>query len=71
MEQIDVEMKNVELVRMLPDLINHQHEMWNDIAYGGIKAKRTRATGSQFGAGDGVSARKERHVVAKPDKFFG
>ena len=33
MEQIDVKMKNVELVRVLPDLINHQHEVRNDVAH--------------------------------------
>ena len=70
-EQIDVKMKNVELLRALAHLINHQHEVRNDVAHGRIKAQRTSATGSQLGAGDGVPARKERHIVAKPDKFFG
>ena len=64
-------MKNVELLRALAHLINHQHEVRNDVAHGRIEAKRTSTTGSQLGAGDGVPASKERHIVAKPDKFFG
>ena len=63
--QIDMKMKNVELVRALSDLINQQHEVRNDVAHGRIKAKRTSATRSQLGAGDGVCARKERHIVAE------
>jgi hypothetical protein len=31
----------------------------------------TSTTGSQLRAGDGVPACKQRHIVAKPDKFFG
>src|ERR1700683_345910 len=71
MEQIDVKMENVELIRTLPDLINHQHEVRNDVAHCRIKAERTGTTGSQFSASDGIPARKERHIVPKPDKFFG
>src|SRR5271170_2244772 len=71
MKQIDVKMKNVELVRALPNLINHQHEVWNGVAHGRIEAKRMSATGGQLSAGDRIAARKERHVVAEPDKFFG
>jgi hypothetical protein len=70
-KQIDVKMKNVEFLRALAHLINHQHEVRNDVAHGRIKAKRTSAAGSQLGAGDGVPTCKERHVVAKPGKFFG
>ena len=71
MEQIDVKMKNVEFLCALAHLINHQHEVRNDVAHGRIKAKRASTTGSQLGAGDGVPACKERHIVAKPDEFFG
>jgi hypothetical protein len=70
-EEIDVKMKNVELLRALAHLINHQREMRNDIAHGRIEAQRARTTGSQLSASDRVRARKERHIVAKPDKFFG
>src|SRR6476660_9461909 len=66
-----MKMKNVKLVRALSDLINQQHEVRNDVAHGRIQAKRTSATRSQLGAGDGVSARKERHIVAESGKFFG
>jgi hypothetical protein len=71
MEQIDVKMENVELIRTLADLINHQHEVRNGVVHCGIEAQRARATGSQFGAGDGIAARKACHIVAKPDKCFG
>ena len=71
MEEIDVKMKNVKLLRALAHLINHQHEVRNDIAHGRIEAQRARTTGSQLSAGDRVRACKERHIVAKPDEFFG
>src|ERR1700722_11826633 len=70
-EEIDGKMKNVELLRELAHLINHQREMRNDIAHGRIEAQRARTTGSQLSGGDRVRARKERHIVAKPDEFFG
>ena len=47
-----MKMKNVELVCALPNLIDHQHEVRNDVAHCRIKAERTRATGIQFGASD-------------------
>src|SRR5580704_1425110 len=70
-EEIDVKMKDIKLLRALAYLIDHQREMRNDIAHGRIEAQRARTTGSQLSAGDRVCARKERHIVAKPDKFFG
>jgi hypothetical protein len=69
-EEIDVKMKNVELLGALAHLINHQHEVRNDVAHGRIEAQRTRTTGSQLSAGDRVRACKERDIVAKPDEFF-
>src|SRR6202161_1133315 len=45
MEQIDVKMKNVKLLRALAHLINHQHEVRYDIAHGRIKAQGASATG--------------------------
>jgi len=51
-EEIDVKMENVKLLRALAHLINHQHEVWNDVAHGRIEAQRARTTGSQLGAGD-------------------
>ena len=71
MEEIDVKMENVELLRVLAYLIDHQHEVRNAVAHGRIEAERASTTGNQLGAGDRIPARKERHIVAKPDKFFG
>ena len=71
MEEIDVKMKNVELLRALAHLIDHQHKVRNAVAHGSIEAQRTSTTGSQLGGGDGVPASKERHIVAKPYEFFG
>ena len=42
MEQINVKMKNVEFLRALAHLINHQHEVRNGVAHGRIKAERAR-----------------------------
>src|ERR1700684_2310786 len=58
MEQIDVKMKNVKLVRALTHLINHQHKVGYDVVHGRIKAQGASATGSYIGAGDRVSACK-------------
>ena len=65
-----MKMKDVEFLRALSYLVNHHHEVRRGVAHRTIEAKRTVATRSQLGAGDGVPARKERHIVSKPDKFF-
>jgi hypothetical protein len=39
MEQIDVKMNNVEFLRALAHLVNHQHEMRNGVLHGRIKAE--------------------------------
>src|ERR1700693_2514128 len=70
MEQIDVKMENVEFLRVLANLIDHQHEVRNAVAHGRIKAERASATRNQLGAGDRVPTCKDRHVVAEPDKFL-
>src|SRR6185437_10142793 len=57
MEQIDMKMKDVEFIGALAHLR--------------IETKRPSTTGGQLRAGDGISACKQRHIVAKPDKFFG
>src|SRR3984893_14858709 len=64
-------MKNVELLRALAHLIDHQHEVRNSVAHGRIEAQRTSTTGSQLGAGDRVRACKERQIMATPDEVFG
>ena len=38
MEEIDVKMENVELLRALAHLIDHQHEVRNDVAHGRIES---------------------------------
>ena len=45
MEQIDVKMKNVKLLRALTHLINQQHEVRYDVAHRRIKAQGASATG--------------------------
>ena len=64
-------MEDVEFLRALPNLIEHQHDMRNGITRRGIKTKRPPTTRSQLGVGDGVAARKERNVVSESDKCFG
>jgi hypothetical protein len=71
MEHIDVKMQDVEVLRALAHLVDHQHEVRNGVAHRRIEAERARATGNQLCAGDGVPAREQRHVVAEPDKSFG
>ena len=70
MKQIDMKMKNVEFLRALAHLIDHQHEVRNDVAHGRIEPKRATATGVQLGAGDRVAACKQRHIVAKPGQVL-
>ncbi len=64
-------MKNIELLRALAHLINHQYEMRNDVAHGRIKAQGASAAGNQLSTCDRVTACKKRHIVAQPHKFFG
>src|ERR1051326_8302986 len=58
MEQIDMKMKDVEFIGALAHLINHQHEVRNDVAHCRIDTKRASTTGGQLRAGDGVPACK-------------
>src|ERR1700691_4896216 len=37
MEQIDVKMENVELIRAFSDLIKHEHEVWTGVVHRGLK----------------------------------
>jgi hypothetical protein len=70
-EEIDVKMENVEVLRVLAYLIDHQHEMRNAVAHGRIEAERASTTRSQLCAGDRIPTCKQRHLVAEPDKFLG
>ena len=54
MEQIDVKMENVEFLRVLTYLIDHQHKVRNAVAHGRIKAERASTTRNQLGAGDRI-----------------
>ena len=65
-----MKMKNVEFLGPLAHIINHQHEVRNGVAHRRIKAKRASTAGNQLGARDRVPTCKQRHIVAKPDKFF-
>jgi hypothetical protein len=49
MEQVNVEMKNVEFLRTLAYVIDHQHTVRNDVGHRGIKTERTGTTWSQRG----------------------
>ena len=70
MEQIDVEMENVEFLRVLTYLIDHQHKVRNAVVHGWIEPKRAAATWIQLGAGDGIPTCKQRHIMTKPNKLF-
>ena len=65
-----MKVKDVEFLCALSYLVNHHHEVRRGVAHRMIEAKRAVTTRNQLGAGDGVPARKERHIVAMPDKFF-
>jgi hypothetical protein len=51
-EEIDVKMNDVELVRTRAYLIDHQREVRNAVAHRRIKAERASATGRQLGRFD-------------------
>ena len=71
MELIDMEVQDVEVVGALAHAIEHQHVIGNRIADAGVEPQRLGHAGHQIGRGDQIAARKQRHVMAERNQFFG
>jgi len=71
MELIDVEMQNVKLVGPSANAIEHQHVIRDRVAHVGVETQRNRYARHQTRAGNGVSARKKRHLMARSDQLIG
>jgi hypothetical protein len=71
MELVDVEMEQVELVRPLAHLVEHQQIIGDHIAHRGGEPKRRTRAGCEFRRGQRVAAGKQSHIMALPDEFFG
>jgi hypothetical protein len=71
LQDVDVEMKHVELVGALPHLLQHHRMMGQGIAHGRVEAQRHIAAGHQFGRGAGIGAGEQRDLVALTHEFLG
>ena len=71
MELIDMEMQDVEILGPPAHAIKHQHVIGNWIAHAGVEPQRRGYAGHEIGCRDRIAARKQRHVMAEADQFFG
>ena len=71
MELVDVEMQDVEFIRLLAHPVEHQHVVGNRVADIGVEPQRHRYARHQFGAGDRIAAGEQRHIVTQPDQLVG
>ncbi len=71
MELVDVEVKDVELWRHFPHLVEHHHVVGNGIAHRWIEPQRLRAARHQLCGGDGLPAGEQRDIVALGHQSFG
>ncbi len=65
-----MEVKNVESSGVGEHLLHEPDVMGQGLAATGILPEGTRAGGNEARAGDGIPARKERHVVPEPHELF-
>jgi hypothetical protein len=71
-EEIDVKVNDVKLFRAFAHLIDHQHEVGNNVAHGRIEADRhnsepTLASNKAVASKKNKSARPEINRAALPD----
>jgi len=71
MKLIDVEVQNVEFVGELSHPVEHQHVIGDRVTHVGVETQRHRDARHQTRAGNGVSARKKRHLMARSDQLIG
>src|ERR1700733_1204448 len=70
-ENVNVKMQDVELLRHPTDLVEHDEMVRNRISYVGVKTKCLFTADLKSSRGDRVAAGEESHVVALPDEFLG
>ena len=70
-ENVNVKMQDVELLRHPTDLVEHDEMVGNRITYVGVKTKGLFTADLKSSGGDRVAAGEESHVVALPDQFLG
>ena len=71
MKLIDVEVQDVEFVRIFPHPVQHQHVIRDRVTHIVVESQRHGHARHQMRAGDGVPARKKRDVMAQPDQLIG
>lgn len=71
MQQIDVEMQDIKLMRAAANFLQHHHLMRQLVLDRRVKPQRDVRAGYEPGVGDGVAAGKKRDFVALCNKFFG
>ena len=70
-ENVNVKMQDVKLLRHPTDLVEHDEMVRNRISYVGVKTKCLFTADLKSSGGDRVAAGEESHVVALADEFFG
>ena len=66
-----MEVQNIKFLRGGADPVEHQHVVGNGIADIGVKPDRCRNASDELGAGDGIAAREQRHLVPHPHQLLG
>ena len=69
--EFDMEVQNIELVRSLSNLLQHDDMVWQRILCRRIEAKRQIAARYQLRGSFRISTGKQRHVMSLPNQFFG
>ncbi len=67
---VDVEMQDVEILRIAADPVEHEHVVGDRVVDIGVETQRHRRAADQVGGGDRVPAGKQRHLVALPHQLI-
>ena len=67
---VDVKMQHIEVAGLAPHFFEHHDIMRRRILHAGIQPKGFFGAGNKGGGSLGISARKQRHIVALADQFF-
>ena len=71
MQVVNVEVQDVEIIRTLPHLVEHQHVMRNRVADMRIKAQGPGRARNEFRGGDGIPTREQGDLMTLPNQLLG
>ena len=67
----DGTMLRANVTRPTADAVKHDHVMGNGILHAGVESEGSVSARDEIGRGEGIAARKQCHVMALPNQFFG